>query len=168
MKSLMVMTLLVGCVLSSALLSGKADSATEVNATAQTPPTEASEAPEPAATPETASIPTPQAAAQSQDTPAPQTIPGMTVYKDPETGRLLPLPADELQKLLSQDLRNAISTSHEGLIEKETPGGGVMIDLRGRFRNMTWATKGPDGKVVTHCDSGESASSTQPPQAPKE
>ena len=46
---------------------------------------------------------------------------------------------------------SASSTSHQGLIEQAAPDGGVMVDLRGRFRSAATATVGADGKV--HVDS---------------
>lgn len=153
---------------SAALLSRSAEPAPGVNDAAKAPTAEPAEVPKPTAAPETAVSATSQPATQNQTAPSPQTSPGMTVYKDPDTGRLLPLPADELQRLLNKDLRGAISTSQEGLAETAVPGGGVMIDLQGRFKNMTWAMLGPDGKVMTHCDSSESPAPINPPQAPKE
>jgi hypothetical protein len=167
MKRHIAITLLFLSLTSAALLSRAVGSVPEVSDAVQTPTIQAAEAPKSTATPETAIVVAPQPAAQSQATPLTEASPGMTVYKDPDTGRLLPLPADELQRLLTKDLRSAISTSQDGLVETAAPGGGVMIDLRGRFRNMTWATVGPDGKVVTHCDSSESPI-INPPQAPKE
>ena len=45
----------------------------------------------------------------------------------------------------------AFSTSHQGLVEQAAPGGGVMVDLQGRFRSAATATTGPDGKPVVDC-----------------
>jgi hypothetical protein len=119
--------------------------------------------------------PEPAPAAVSEAVPAapPESAPagaaGLTVYKDPETGRLMPVPPQELRELLSEEIRNAMSMSHEGLVETAAPGGGVMIDLQGRFQNVMWAQIGPDGKLSTNCDQGEpTLSSTSAPQDPKE
>lgn len=84
--------------------------------------------------------------------PQPPAVAGMTVYKDPVSGRLMPLPAHELRRLLSPDLQHATSMSQVGLTEEALPGGGVTLDLQGRFRSFTWATIGADGKVTVHCD----------------
>lgn len=168
MKRPLAITLLSLGLTSAALLSRQASPAPPANDAARAPRIEAAATPTSTAAPESAIVAAPPAAAPSQTAPQPRTSPGMTVYKDPETGRLRPLPADRLQRLLDKDLRSAISTSHEGLIEKAAPGGGVMVDLRGGFQSMTWASIGPDGKVVTHCDSGESPTPIHPPQAPKE
>jgi hypothetical protein len=108
------------------------------------------------------------------DTPVPAAAPavgaaGLTVYKDPVTGRLMPVPPAELQKLLTEDVRRAASMSHEGLVETAAPGGGVMIDLQGRFQNVMWATTGPDGVVTADCDQGDlAAEPSDPPQGRKE
>jgi hypothetical protein len=56
---------------------------------------------------------------------------------------------------LPPSLLNALSTSHQGLVEAPSPvpGGGVMVDLQGRFRSMLFATIGPDGRVkIMHLD----------------
>ena len=55
--------------------------------------------------------------------------------------------------------QEGLSTSAEGLevVPSPVPGGGVMIDLKGRFRSELTATLGPDGKVeIQHgpCDPG--------------
>ncbi len=45
----------------------------------------------------------------------------------------------------------AFSTSHAGLVEETAPGGGVMINLQGRFRSAATATVGTDGKATVDC-----------------
>ena len=47
--------------------------------------------------------------------------------------------------------RAEFSTSHQGLVEKPAPGGGMMIDLQGRFRSAATATAGADGTPVVDC-----------------
>jgi hypothetical protein len=77
--------------------------------------------------------------------------PGMRVYIDPQTGGFLsePPPGVTLPEL-SPGERNALSTSHQGLVETPStvPGGGVGLDLQGRFQSPLTATVGPDGKVT--------------------
>jgi len=92
-----------------------------------------------------------QAPSEPSAPAAPAGAVGLTIYKDPVTGRLMPVPPDKLRELLAVDLRRATSTSHEGLVETAAPGGGVMIDLRGRFQDAMEAEVGPDGKVTTRC-----------------
>ena len=133
----------------------------------------------PKAKPEIADLPSAGPQTTSAGTPAsvPASSPaasvlansaGMTIYKDPVTGRLLPLPADKLQKLLSEEPLNAVNYSHQGLIETPAPGGGMMINLQGRFHNVMWATTGPDGKVTTQCDQHDVSTSSEPKQPRKE
>ena len=98
---------------------------------------------------------------------APAGAAGMTVYKDPDTGRLMPVPPAELRELLSEDLRQATSTSHEGLVQTAAPGGGVMIDLQGRFQNAMWASVA-DGKVTAHCDQDAATAETTASEPRKE
>jgi hypothetical protein len=76
--------------------------------------------------------------------------PGMTIYIDPSTGALLREPAPGSVPLqLTPRLQNAFSTSHQGLSEVpiSVPGGGVKVDLQGRFRSPLIATTDASGKV---------------------
>lgn len=41
--------------------------------------------------------------------------------------------------------------SSEGLTEVEAPGGGVTVNLEGRFKHYLVAHKGPDGKLHVGC-----------------
>ena len=76
------------------------------------------------------------------------------IYIDPQTGEIdTPPPADvpDGQVLvLTPDLQNASSTSSEGLVVQPNtgPAGGIMVDLQGRFQNVTTVTIGSDGKPV--------------------
>ncbi len=49
--------------------------------------------------------------------------------------------------LADPDLAAALSTSFEGLYEEALPGGGVMVRLQGRFRNVLFATTQTDGSL---------------------
>ena len=71
---------------------------------------------------------------------------GFRAYVDPETGELIEPPDDAP---VEEPPAAAFSTSHEGLVETPSPvpGGGVMVDLKGRFRSPLTATVGADGKV---------------------
>ncbi len=63
---------------------------------------------------------------------------GMTVYIDPKTGAFLREPAPGFVPLqLNPQLQNALSTSHQGLVEvpASVPGGGIKLDLQGRFQS---------------------------------
>ena len=77
---------------------------------------------------------------------------GMKVYLDPQTGAILDKPAPgTAPMILSPQEQNALST-YSGDLEQITsslPGGGVMLDLKGRFQSPLMATIGPDGKVRT-------------------
>ena len=74
----------------------------------------------------------------------------MTVYVDPQTGMFLKEPAPGHVPLqLSPELQNALSTSHEGLVESQSgmPGHGVKVDLQGRFQSPLFITLDDDGKA---------------------
>ena len=75
---------------------------------------------------------------------------GMKIYIDPRTGALLKEPAPGSVPLqLSPREQNALSTSHEGLVEvpSTVPGGGVALDLQGRFQSPLIGTVDENGKV---------------------
>ena len=81
---------------------------------------------------------------------APNAAPGRAgqwIHVDPQTGKRVPAPAGGVA--IPAD--PAFSTSHAGLVEQPAPGGGVMIDLQGRFRSAATATVGPDGKAHPDC-----------------
>jgi hypothetical protein len=87
---------------------------------------------------------------------APQGAPGFKVHIDPQTGRLLKEAAPGSVPLqLSPREQNARSTSQQGLreIPSPVPGGGVKVDLQGRFRSPLIATIDANGKVrMQHLD----------------
>ena len=62
-----------------------------------------------------------------------------TVDIDPTTAARIAPPSD------------AQRFSSEGLSEIELPGGGVAVNLEGRFKHYLVAHKGPDGKLHVGC-----------------
>lgn len=82
---------------------------------------------------------------------------GMKVYRDPETGEFLDSPPERLPAEIKRAEEQAISTSHEGLEQRKVdkPGGGVMMDLKGRFRHYQTATKDADGNITIRCTPNE-------------
>lgn len=80
---------------------------------------------------------------------APQESPGMRAYIDPVTGEFGVPPPGEAPSPEALAPGAAYSTSDEGLVETPSPvpGGGVMIDLQGRFRGPLTATLDADGKM---------------------
>jgi hypothetical protein len=101
-------------------------------------PQTAQVSPEPA---DTAAAP----AGDEQGAPVQQGASGFRAYVDPETGELTEPPSDAP----AEEPAAAFSTSDEGLVAvpSPVPGGGVMVDLQGRFRSPLTATVGADGKV---------------------
>jgi hypothetical protein len=90
---------------------------------------------------------------ETEPTSPPAGSSGMKVYIDPETGEFLDSPPEKLPSEMPEAAEEAISTSHEGLeiIEVDKPGGGVMMDLKGRFRHYQKATKNADGNITIRC-----------------
>ncbi|OGI42661.1 MAG: hypothetical protein A2150_05395 [Candidatus Muproteobacteria bacterium RBG_16_64_11] len=84
----------------------------------------------------------------AQTAPAPDRAAGMRVYKDPQTGEFTAPPTAEavpregLVTTAPVDLRETVST---------VPGGGIKVDLQGRFRSHFIATKDADGNVSVRC-----------------
>lgn len=82
---------------------------------------------------------------------------GMKVYIDPVTGEFLEGPPQPILAEPVKDIRDPLSTSSEGLQQVPAPvGGGVMVDLQGRFQQRVTATVDDAGKVTAHCDRVES------------
>jgi hypothetical protein len=79
---------------------------------------------------------------------------GLKVFVDLQTGQVVTSPSEaaqrELQAAIEAEMGDALSTSSEGLSEvaSPVPGGGVMVDLQGRFQSAATATVGPEGIVV--------------------
>ena len=72
----------------------------------------------------------------------------LKAYIDPETGEFIPQPKGKDPALESHEPSDAISTSSEGLVEvpSPVPGGGTMVNLKGRFRKSLTVTQDGDGK----------------------
>ena len=71
------------------------------------------------------------------------------LHIDPATGEFVAEPLSGVP-LETSDLHG---TSSDGLVEEPSPvaGGGVMVNLRGRFQSRSVATIGEDGRVVVEC-----------------
>lgn len=88
--------------------------------------------------------------APTGQTPASAAAPGMTIHIDPQTGAILEGPAPgSVPFQMTPDLQNALSTSHQGLVEgpSSVPGGGVIVDLQGRFLSPLVGTIDSSGKL---------------------
>jgi hypothetical protein len=75
---------------------------------------------------------------------------GLMIYVDPQTGAILKVPAPGTVPLqLSPELQNALSTSHDGLVEVPSPlpGGGIKLDLQGRFQSPLFVTIDANGNA---------------------
>jgi hypothetical protein len=79
----------------------------------------------------------------------------MTIHVDPATGGVSTRASGVQVLQLSPAEANALSTSHAGLVEmpSSVAGGGVIVDLQGRFRAPLFATMGEGGQVrIRHLD----------------
>ena len=90
---------------------------------------------------------------RAAETPGSHVAGGMRVHVDPRTGRPTSAPDAASRQMLEDAMRremgDALSTSSDGLVEvaSPVPGGGVMINLQGRFQSASVASV--DGDVVT-------------------
>jgi hypothetical protein len=72
----------------------------------------------------------------------------MLIYIDPQTGVVRNAPAPGTVPLqVTPALQNALSTSHHGLVETPAAGGGVQVDLQGRFQSPLAATIDAQGDL---------------------
>jgi hypothetical protein len=92
----------------------------------------------------------PDAQIATRESPVEQ---GLRVYIDPATGRMGPPPPEALPAAAAIPANHPLSTSGEGLIETpgQTRGGGVIVNLQGRFRSTVVTSVEPGGTVVTRC-----------------
>jgi len=88
--------------------------------------------------------------------PVPARAAGLMAFRDPDTGEILPHPdplsKQELQADALREMAEWLSTSSKGLekVESPVPGGGVMVDLRGRFQSAAVVTN-VDGVTSIDC-----------------
>lgn len=77
-------------------------------------------------------------------------------YVDPQTEELIPRPAEnEAADVASTSISSLGSSDDAALVVKPSPvpGGGIMVDLMGRFRNPIKATVDHRGRVfIEHPD----------------
>jgi len=80
------------------------------------------------------------ASAAAEQAGAPAGAAGMRVYRDPATGKLGSPPPGAVAPPPEQGEEN-----EEPLVEEPspTPGGGVSVDLKGRFKSTTGVTSDP-------------------------
>jgi hypothetical protein len=76
---------------------------------------------------------------------------GMMIAIDPETGQYrMPTP-DELQVLQQMNRDDALNLSNQGLVSEPLPGGGIKVNLQGRFQDYSVVRVGKDGKLIYGC-----------------
>ena len=107
--------------------------------------------------PGTVTSPTLSARATVQDKSIPQTTP------------IQEITPEEAQKL-TEAVKPMVSKSTDGLVESIDADGGVAIDVKDRFQNVTVARRNADGSISYSCvDTPESASAFfQPSRSPKQ
>jgi len=74
------------------------------------------------------------------------------VYIDPKTGKLGGPPPGTEPPGLSIAEQNKLSRSHQGLEKRQLPDGTLLVNLQGRFQNMSVVTMTPDGESHITCN----------------
>ena len=89
-------------------------------------------------------------------------VAGYMIHIDPATGQMTERAPGTTPLVIDPDLQNALSTSAEGLVELPSPieGGGMIVDLQGRFQNTMISTIDEDGTLHAPCLSGLPDTST--------
>jgi hypothetical protein len=82
---------------------------------------------------------------------APVAAQGLRVYRDPQTGRLGPPPPGVVPPGLTAAEQRMLNRSDQGLQVHTLPGGGVAVDLQGRYRSMAVATVSAGGQAAVNC-----------------
>jgi hypothetical protein len=99
-------------------------------------------------------------AALSQESP-PAGASGMRLYVDPDTGEFLEAPlAGESIEMSAEEMAPFFSTSQSGLVAEDAPGGGKMVNLKGRFQQAFTARIDEAGKVVYECERADDAAAS--------
>ncbi|MGB5474024.1 MAG: hypothetical protein WBQ78_11160 [Gammaproteobacteria bacterium] len=82
---------------------------------------------------------------------APIAAQGLRVYRDPKTGQLGSPPPVQAPSVLTTAEQRMLNRSDQGLQSRTLPGGGVAVNLQGRYRSMAVATVGADGQAAVSC-----------------
>ena len=89
------------------------------------------------------------------------TVPVRATSQDKSVAPTIPIQeitADEAL-ILTEAVKPMVSKSTEGLVESPDGNGGVVVDVKDRFQNVTVARRNADGSISYTCiDTPESAS----------
>jgi len=79
------------------------------------------------------------------------------VYINPQTGQVGGPPPGAQPPGLSVAEEKMLSRSDRGLQVRKLPTGAMLLDLQGRFRNMSTASLSADGEAQLHCSEDQAA-----------
>lgn len=74
---------------------------------------------------------------------------------DPVTGQYTEPPAEVAPSMAPERMRESVSTTRTPEMKEEqvqAPAGGTKVEVKGRFRSYSTATKDEEGKVRIRCD----------------
>jgi hypothetical protein len=73
------------------------------------------------------------------------------IYRDPVTGEFTAPPPHVPTPAVTTPERIVTPSAPHMQTPSAAPGGGVMMDVEGRFRSYTSATKDENGEIGIHC-----------------
>jgi hypothetical protein len=82
--------------------------------------------------------------------PVSRNVAGQQVFVDPATGRLRQPTPEEAQRL-AEGLQEMLNDSPDGLEVIQLPDGTMLVDLQGRFENVSLATVDAGGGLSLTC-----------------
>jgi len=95
----------------------------------------------------------PESGTVSKGESAPAAGSAMRVYRDPVTGEFSSPPPEALPPSVLPSDREATSTAPlPEMQETAVEGGGMKLDLQGRFRNYMSVTKDAEGNATVQCN----------------
>lgn len=84
------------------------------------------------------------------------------IYKDPATGKIIHTPPSGYPRELAEQMKEALSTSSAGLVERQSPVSGTYVNLNGRFTILVIGQESAEGGLQIGCQSaGEVQLSTE-------
>lgn len=103
-----------------------------------------------------------------ESTATPEASAGYVVHID-EAGNIVESGEPIAPEAMTKDLTDALNQSSAGLVQQASPvpGGGVMVNLQGRFQSGFVATVGADGSLDAPCVTDPAAAALVGPPRPR-
>src|SRR5438552_4095516 len=93
------------------------------------------------------------AADEAPNAATPNAAAAMRVYRDPQTGQLLPAPASAEHRAIAN--QGAVKRDDSRMRAETVPGVGVLLHLNGQIRPQSVVRRGADGRFEESCVNDE-------------